>query len=82
MKELFILSLNSESLDYYLRKSEYSIFNSSIFSFVEFVMLSIVKSKTVNFLVLMSFNIFMNVYTVISFNSFLNSNEILPLLIV
>ena len=77
-----MLSLNSESLDYYLRKSEYSIFSSSIFSFVEFVILSIVKSKTVNFLVFMSLNIFMNVCTVISFNSFLNSKEILPLLIV
>ena len=68
-----MLSLNSESLDYYLRKSEYSILNSSIFSFVEFVILSIAKSKTVNFLVFMSLNIFINVCIDILFKSFLNS---------
>jgi hypothetical protein len=56
-----MLSLNSERLDYYLRKSEHCIYNYSIFSFVEFVMLSIIKSKTVNFLVLMSLKIFLMV---------------------
>ena len=77
-----MLNLNSESLDYYLRKSEYSIFNSSIFSFVEFVILSIVKSKMVNFLFFMSLNTFIKVCAVIYSNSFLNSKEFLQLLIV
>ena len=79
---LFILILNSERFDYYLRNSENSIYNSLLFSFVVFVIYSIVKSKMVNFLFLMSLNKFIKVCAVNKFNSFLNSKETCPLLIV
>ena len=53
-----------------------------IFSFVEFVIYSIVKSKMVNFLFFMSLNRFIKVCAVIEFNYFLNSKETCPLLII